>query len=55
MNTLAERLKIALADSGATKTDLWKACGISSGAVTQWFDGTTSNSKVKTLLQHRRF
>lgn len=50
MKTLASRLKLALAESGATKTDLWKACGISSGAVTQWFDGTTKQLEGKNLI-----
>lgn len=39
MKTLAERLIYALDASGKTKTDLWKACGISSGAVSHWFSG----------------
>lgn len=50
MKTLAERLKIALLESGATKTDIWRACGISSGAVTQWFDGTTKQLEGKNLI-----
>lgn len=50
MNTLASRLKIALKESGAKKTDLWKACGITSGAVTQWFDGTTQQLEGKNLI-----
>lgn len=41
MNSLADRLRLALRISGKTKTDIWKACGISSGAVTHWFNGST--------------
>lgn len=41
MSSLADRLKLALRASGKTKTDIWKACGISSGAVTHWFNGST--------------
>lgn len=50
MSTLADRLKIALAESGKRKTDLWKACKISSGAVTQWFDGSVQQLESKNLL-----
>lgn len=50
MSTLADRLKIALAESGKRKTDLWKACKITSGAVTQWFDGSVEQLESKNLL-----
>lgn len=50
MNTLAERLKIALKESGKTKTDIWRACGISSGAVSFWFNGATQNLEGNNLL-----
>lgn len=41
MNNLADRLMVALKRSGKRKTDIWRACGISSGAVTFWFNGET--------------
>ncbi|MDP2815748.1 MAG: helix-turn-helix domain-containing protein [Rectinemataceae bacterium] len=49
--TLAERLKIALDESGLRKTDLYKRAGVSSGAVTQWLDGTTKSLKGKNLFK----
>lgn len=49
MNLLADRLKLALAKSGKRKTDLGKTCGITSGAITQWFDGTTKELTGKNL------
>lgn len=49
MNTLAERLTYALKLRGKTKTDLWKACGISSGAVTHWFTGLAQGLTGKNL------
>lgn len=41
MNNLADRLKFALKKSGKSKTDIWRACDISSGAVSHWFNGST--------------
>lgn len=51
MNTLAKRLLFALNRSGLTKTDLWKGCGLSSGAISHWFreDGT-KELKGKNLI-----
>lgn len=49
MNNLADRLAIALKRSGKKKTDIWRACGISSGAVTFWFNGETQEITGKNL------
>ncbi len=51
MSTLKDRLEEALKKSGKIKTDLWKGCGISSGAVTQWFNGTTQKLEGENLLK----
>lgn len=50
MNTLKDRISKAfaaarVANPEISKTTLWKACGISSGAVTQWFNGGTTEIK----------
>ncbi len=50
MRTLAERLKYALEKSGKTKTDIWKACEVTSGAVTHWFDGTVREMMSEHLI-----
>lgn len=50
MNTFLDRLKQAMAEANKTKTDLWRACGISSGAVSQWFSKPTTQLKGKNLL-----
>ena len=50
MNTFLDRLKEAMAKSNKTKTDLWKACEISSGAVSQWFSKPTTQLRGKNLL-----
>jgi hypothetical protein len=50
MSTFLDRLKQAMSESGATKTDLWRACDISSGAVSQWFSKPTTQLKGKNLL-----
>lgn len=41
MNTLSERLKLALKKSGLKKVDLARACGITRAAVGFWFSGQT--------------
>jgi len=51
MSTLKERLLEAMQDSSLTKTDLWKACGLSSGAITHWFNGSTHTLKGENLLK----
>jgi phage repressor protein C with HTH and peptisase S24 domain len=50
MSTLKERLEEAIAEAGVTKTAIWKACGLSSGAVSQWFSGSTQNLDGENLL-----
>lgn len=54
MNTLADRLQFALKESGLTKTALWKGCKLSSGAITQWFDGTVKTISGANLLNAAR-
>ncbi len=55
MKTMADRLNFALAESGKRKTDLWRACGVSSGAVTQWLDGTTKSLKSAPAMRAAQF
>jgi hypothetical protein len=50
MKTLAERLKFALEKSGKRKTDLWKGCDLSSGAISHWFNNPETEIKGKNLL-----
>ena len=50
MSTLRERLLEAMQDANLTKTDLWKGCGLSSGAITHWFNGSTQTLKGDSLL-----
>ncbi|SHL41715.1 hypothetical protein SAMN05216428_102337 [Nitrosospira sp. Nsp11] len=50
MKTLAERLKFALDKSGKKKTDIWKGCGLSSGAISHWFNNPETEIKGKNLL-----
>jgi phage repressor protein C with HTH and peptisase S24 domain len=54
MKTFTERLNEAFEESGLDKTDLWRACGVSSGAVTQWLDGSTKKLTGKNLLMAAR-
>ena len=54
MSTLADRLKIAIKEAGINKTAIWKACGISSGAVSQWFNGTIQQLEGKNLIAAAR-
>lgn len=52
MTTLAERLnEVMTKNPSLTKTGLWKACGLSSGAVTHWFNGSTKELKGDNLLK----
>lgn len=50
MSTLKERLEEAIKESKITKTAIWKACGLSSGAVSQWFSGATQKIEGENLL-----
>jgi len=50
MSTLAQRLAVALKRSGKTKTDLWKGCDLSSGAISHWFNNPSTELKGKNLL-----
>lgn len=51
MSTLKERLTEALQDANMTKTDLWKGCGLSSGAISHWFSEETKRLKGESLLK----
>lgn len=51
MSTLKERLLEAMQDAELKKTDLWKGCGLSSGAVSHWFSGNTHTLKGENLLK----
>jgi transcriptional regulator with XRE-family HTH domain len=55
MNTLAGRLKFIFEHKKrnneiVNKTGLWKACKLSSGAVSQWFSGQTKELRGDNLL-----
>jgi phage repressor protein C with HTH and peptisase S24 domain len=54
MSTLKERLEEAIKESKITKTAIWKACGLSSGAVSQWFSGATQKIEGENLLNAAR-
>jgi SOS-response transcriptional repressor LexA len=49
MTTLAERLQWAIDRAGIKKIDLAKACGVSRGAVSQWFNGSTKSLEGTNL------
>lgn len=52
MNTLAERIKRALADSdGLTQADLARACNISTASVNNWFSGETKSLRGENLIR----
>lgn len=50
-NTLAERLKLRLAESGLTKSDLARACEVSPASVTDWCNGKTLSIRPKYLTK----
>lgn len=50
-NTLAERLKIKLAESGLTKSHLARACGVSPASVTDWCNGKTLSIRPQYLTK----
>ena len=54
MSTLKERLEEAIKEAKVTKTAIWKACGLSSGAVSQWFSGSTQKIEGENLLNAAR-
>lgn len=54
MSTLKERLEEAIKETKITKTAIWKACGLSSGAVSQWFSGATQKIEGENLLNAAR-
>lgn len=46
-----ERLNLAFERAKISKTALWKHCGVSSGLVTQWLDGTVKKLSGENLLK----
>ncbi len=54
MKTLAERLQWAIDQAGLKKIDLAKACGVSRGAVTHWFNGNTQKLEGSNLTNAAR-
>ena len=50
MSTLKERLQEAMGEASLNKTALWKGCGLSSGAISHWFNGSTQTLEGKNLL-----
>jgi phage repressor protein C with HTH and peptisase S24 domain len=51
MKTLAERLKIALAQAGIKQIELARRVGVTRGAVSLWFKGTTTSLEGENLLK----
>lgn len=49
MKTLAERLQWAIDQAGIKKTELARACGVTRGAVSQWFNGGTLSLEGSNL------
>ena len=50
--TLSARLKQVFdSNPSLSKTGLWKACNLSSGAISQWFSGQTKELKGDNLLK----
>ena len=48
--TLQNRIRLALSNSGLSKTDLWKGCGVSSSTVTTWFNGRNKSITGTNLI-----
>src|SRR5690349_8277206 len=60
MSTLQERMREAWAKRikehpGTRKTDLWRACGVTSGTVSFWFNGPTQKIEGEHLLRAAKF
>jgi phage repressor protein C with HTH and peptisase S24 domain len=51
MKTLADRLKLALDQAGIKQIDLARRVGVTRGAVSLWFKGTTTNLEGENLLK----
>jgi phage repressor protein C with HTH and peptisase S24 domain len=51
MKTLADRLKLALDQAGIKQIELARRIGITRGAVSLWFKGTTTNLEGENLLK----
>lgn len=51
MNTLADRLKIALEAKGLKQIDLVKATGAKGSSVSNWLSGKTKNLKGDNLVK----
>lgn len=55
MSTLAERIKEAMAESGAIAADLARACGIKPPSVSAWLSGETKTLKAATAMRAAEF
>lgn len=51
MNTLADRLKAAMADAGVRQLDLARATGVSAPSVNNWLSGKTRTLKGVSLVK----
>jgi SOS-response transcriptional repressor LexA len=55
MRTLAERLRAALDEIGASQADLARACGVKSPSVSAWLSGETKALKADSLVKAAAF
>jgi transcriptional regulator with XRE-family HTH domain len=55
MNTLAERLSLALSELNASQAELARACGIAPASVHGWMTGKTKTLKGASLLKAAAF
>jgi transcriptional regulator with XRE-family HTH domain len=53
--TIGYRLAIALKEKSRSRKELAKFCGVSSSAVTQWCNDSTSNLKMENLFATAKF
>lgn len=51
MQTLAERIRLALNESGMTQAALAEAAGVRSPSVTDWLNGETKTLKAEPLVR----
>lgn len=55
MNTLAERIKAAMQESGATVTELARAVGVKPPSVHDWISGKTKSLKGESAIRAAKF
>lgn len=51
MTSLSERLKVAIADAGISKTELARRCGVKPPSVSGWFSGKSKFLRGENLLR----